>query len=413
MAAAPLEHAEQARLALRTIVTEHGPEMLSRPRVLSNLLADLLPDAPRIARILVAAAQDHVSEELHEHTSAGMDAATASRLAATAFADATMFPLDVCTWVVGEIALALGLVSDNSAPPISFSPSVTAVVAAEPINPLAAGPEKSTEPASTDPPAPPAAALAEPATAEPAPAGPGRRGARPDHAAVGRHRVSGQRPDPARVKPRGGGLDPHGRIKARFPAGAGLSGPGADPAAPPPASADPDAPLASTTPAAPTAPAQASVPATAPPVPAAPAAPPAPAAPAKVTWTAVVTADREYFDAVIADGHVDVASIDFPGDYPERRFVLTGTEMRIGRRSVSRKLEPEIDLAGPPIDPGVSHLHAVLMADEDGTWSVQDRGSSNGTQVNGREIAAGEQVPLRDGDRVCLGVWTALTIHAD
>ena len=416
MAAAPLEHAQQARVALRTIVTEHGPEVLSRPRVLSNLLADLLPDAPRIARILVAAAQDHISEELREHTSAGMDAATASRLAATAFADATMFPLDVCTWVVGEIALALGLVSDNSAPPLSFSPSVTAVVAVEPVTPVTAGPEKSTQPASTDPRAPAAAAPApaepataelaaarpapaEPATAEPAPAGQGRRGGRPDHAAVGRHRASGQRQDPARVKPRGGGLDPHGRIKAPFPAAAGLSGPGADPAAPPPASADPDAPLAST-PADPTAPAQVGL------------ATPTPA-PAKATWTAVVTADREYFDAVIADGHVDVASIEFPSDYQERRFVLTGTEMRIGRRSLSRKLEPEIDLAGPPIDPGVSHLHAALIAEEDGTWSVQDRGSSNGTQVNGREIADGEQFPLRDGDRVCLGVWTALTIHTD
>jgi hypothetical protein len=409
MAAAPLEHAEQTRLALRTIVTEHGPEILSRPRVLSNLLADLLPDAPRIARILVAAAQDHISEELREHTSAGMDAATASRLAASTFADATLVPLDVCTWVVGEIALALGLVSDNSAPPISFSPSVTAVAAAEPV---AAGPEKSTEPASTEPPAPAA------------PAGPGSLAARPDQAAVGRHRVSGQRQDPARAKPRGGGLDPHGRIKAPFPAGAGLApgagpglgGPGADPAGPL-APADPNTPLASTAPADPTAPAQAApaqaAPAHAAPAHAAPAqAVPATSASAKMTWTAVVTADREYFDGVIADGHVDVASIEFPSDYPERRIELTGTEMRIGRRSVSRKLEPEIDLAGPPTDPGVSHLHAVLIAAEDGTWSVEDRGSSNGTQVNGREIAEGERVPLRDGDRVCLGVWTALMIHS-
>src|SRR5258708_7425891 len=131
MAAAPLEHADQARLALRTIVTEHGPEMLSRPGMLSNLLADLLPDSPRIARILVAAAQDHIADELREHTSAGMDAVTASRLAATVFADATMFPPDACASVVGEFSLALGLLSDNSAPPIRFSPSVTAVLAGD------------------------------------------------------------------------------------------------------------------------------------------------------------------------------------------------------------------------------------------------------------------------------------------
>src|SRR5215472_976958 len=154
MAAAPLEHADQARLALRTIVTEHGPEMLSRPATLSNLLADLLPDAPRIARILVAAAQDHIADELREHTSAGMDTVTALRLTATVFADATMFPQEACAWVVGEFALALGLVSDNSAPPIRFSPSVTAVTAGEHGTLVAAGIEKSTEPASTGPPSP-------------------------------------------------------------------------------------------------------------------------------------------------------------------------------------------------------------------------------------------------------------------
>src|SRR5215469_18342900 len=167
MAAAPLEHADQARLALRTIVTEHGPETLSRPAVLSNLLADLLPDAPRIARLMVAAAQDHIADELREHTSAGMDAATASRLAATVLADASLLPPEACAWVVGEFALALGLVSDNSAPPIRFSPSVTAVMAGDPGGRVAAGsgaktggsgkhvaagPEKSTEPAPAEPP---------------------------------------------------------------------------------------------------------------------------------------------------------------------------------------------------------------------------------------------------------------------
>lgn len=127
---------------------------------------------------------------------------------------------------------------------------------------------------------------------------------------------------------------------------------------------------------------------------------------------AVVTADRGYFDGVIADGDVDAALIEFPTNYPELRFELKGSQMRIGRRSASRRLEPEIDLAGPPTDPGISHLHAVLIAQEDGSWSVLDRGSSNGTQVNGREIKSGEPVPLRDGDRVCLGAWTALTFHA-
>ncbi len=126
----------------------------------------------------------------------------------------------------------------------------------------------------------------------------------------------------------------------------------------------------------------------------------------------IATADRAYFDSVIANGHGDAASIEFPADCPERRFELSQDHLRIGRRSVSRGVTPEIDLAGPPTDPGISHLHAVLTRQEDGTWTVADRESSNGTQVNGAEITAGVSVPLHDGDRVCLGAWTVLTIRS-
>jgi FHA domain len=129
-------------------------------------------------------------------------------------------------------------------------------------------------------------------------------------------------------------------------------------------------------------------------------------------WSAVVTADRAYYDSVIAASGPDAASIEFPGYCPERRFALTGSEMRIGRRSASRGLEPEIDLTGPPLDPGVSHLHAVLIAQPDGTWSVLDPGSANGTRVNNDDIDTGVPVPLHDGDRILLGAWTRLTIQA-
>ena len=85
--------------------------------------------------------------------------------------------------------------------------------------------------------------------------------------------------------------------------------------------------------------------------------------------------------------------------------------MRIGRRSAARDVQPEIDLAGPPADPGISRLHAVLIAAPDGSWSLLDSGSANGTLLNGREITQGDLVPLREGDRINLGVWTAITIQ--
>lgn len=136
--------------------------------------------------------------------------------------------------------------------------------------------------------------------------------------------------------------------------------------------------------------------------------PPAPAA----SWTAVVAADRAYYNSVVAMGGPDVAAIQFPGYCPERRFRLSGREMRVGRRSASRGLEPEIDLSGPPLDPGVSHLHAVLVAEPDGSWSVVDPGSENGTMLNGGPIATGTRMPLHNGDRISIGAWTVLTIQA-
>ena len=139
---------------------------------------------------------------------------------------------------------------------------------------------------------------------------------------------------------------------------------------------------------------------------------PAPAATKPAAWTAMVASDRTYFENVVAAGGPDAAAVEFPGYTTERRFRLAGPEMRIGRRSVSRGLEPEIDLTGPPTDPGISRLHAVLFAEPDGSWTILDPGSENGTLVNGREITAGVRLPLHDGDRIHLGAWTVITIHA-
>jgi hypothetical protein len=159
----------------------------------------------------------------------------------------------------------------------------------------------------------------------------------------------------------------------------------------------------------------------APPSSSAPLAPPAPVSPPvpssfpypQTTWTAEVGPDRAYFERVQAITGPEGAAVAFPSSYGGRRFQLLGNQMRIGRRSVSRGLAPEIDLTGPPADPGISRLHAVLIAVDDGSWAVVDPGSANGTLVNGAEIAVGDQVPLHDGDRINLGAWTAITVHRD
>src|SRR5690606_6877188 len=136
--------------------------------------------------------------------------------------------------------------------------------------------------------------------------------------------------------------------------------------------------------------------------------------PPPATWTAVVSVDRAHFDAVTAAGN-GTAPGGFPADWEERRFELHGNQVSIGRRSRTRNIKPDIDLAGPPEDYGVSHLHAVLVPRTDNTWSIVDVGSTNGTMLNDQPypLAANVPHPLRHGDRIYLGAWTVITIEVD
>src|SRR5215470_9986406 len=117
MADLPWEHAAEARAALNAIVTdpEHGVDALSSPRTMSNLLKDLLPDAPREKSLLIAAAEAGLADTLREHVSQGMDTPTAIRLTASSFSTSTPLSPDACNWVTSEIAMALGISSPTQA----------------------------------------------------------------------------------------------------------------------------------------------------------------------------------------------------------------------------------------------------------------------------------------------------------
>jgi hypothetical protein len=139
-----------------------------------------------------------------------------------------------------------------------------------------------------------------------------------------------------------------------------------------------------------------------------------PPAPQPAGWHVVVAADRSYFDTVLAMEGADASQLSFPAYWPERRFPLAGSRVVIGRRSQSRGTEPDIDLGGQFADPGVSHLHALLVAQPDGGWTVVDLGSSNGTYVNESTDPIRPNVPVSvgDGDEIHVGAWTTLTVRS-
>jgi len=145
----------------------------------------------------------------------------------------------------------------------------------------------------------------------------------------------------------------------------------------------------------------------------------APASPASSTvegtvWRAVATADRAFYDRMLATIGFSPDEIPFPAYCPERRFDLAGPELLIGRSSRSRGISPQVDLTGPPLDPAVSHTHAVLRADGDG-WTLVDLESGNGTYLNDGLDALKPYVATKitAGDRIHLGAWTTLTLLRD
>ena len=130
-------------------------------------------------------------------------------------------------------------------------------------------------------------------------------------------------------------------------------------------------------------------------------------APITLRWHAVVTADREYFATNADEG------IEFPEHYAPRRYALDAEEILIGRRSVSRGIDPDIDLSVAPEDFGISRRHATLHRTDEGSYELIDEGSSNGTFVNQttKSIPPHVAIGLDDGDRIYVGAWTVITIR--
>jgi len=139
------------------------------------------------------------------------------------------------------------------------------------------------------------------------------------------------------------------------------------------------------------------------------AAPVMPAAPAAVpTWQAVVSTDEAFFARSGAEG------FDSPEGHVDVAFPLTAPRVLIGRRSQALGVSPDIDLSGDLEDPGVSRVHAILERQPDGSYSLIDPGSTNGTFLKDCADPIPPSVPinLRSGDCFSVGAWTRIRVSS-
>ena len=96
-----------------------------------------------------------------------------------------------------------------------------------------------------------------------------------------------------------------------------------------------------------------------------------------------------------------------PADGQEFVFHLDLAENVVGRESGSLGIHPEI----PVSDKGVSRRHLKFLRNADGTYSVLELGSANGTLMNGQPLLPGASQPIKHGDEFVVGSWTRLSIR--
>ena len=132
-----------------------------------------------------------------------------------------------------------------------------------------------------------------------------------------------------------------------------------------------------------------------------PSSPPSPPSPAPIiTWELAIAIDPSL-------RHPE--SPEAPTNQQARAFRLDKANNLIGRNSQARGIEPEIAL---DFDNAVSHRHALLNLQSDGSLTLRDINSSNGTKLNGVELKAMVDTLLQDGDEFTLGHWTRIAVKA-
>jgi CRP-like cAMP-binding protein len=85
-------------------------------------------------------------------------------------------------------------------------------------------------------------------------------------------------------------------------------------------------------------------------------------------------------------------------------FALSTEETLIGRFDPVTELRPDVDLTQVDLKRSVSRRHARLFRTDDGWFLTEEVGALNGTFVNNERLVTGRAHPVRDGDRVGVGM---------
>ena len=109
----------EAHEALGSVANDYGQRVLSDPRMIGNLVTDLLPDLPRERSLLVTGAEADIAGELTQHVQEQhLDPNTAVQLVARSLVDRRSLDPAASMWVTSEYAQALGYpVQSSQAPP--------------------------------------------------------------------------------------------------------------------------------------------------------------------------------------------------------------------------------------------------------------------------------------------------------
>ncbi|GIK27507.1 MAG: FHA domain-containing protein [Chloroflexi bacterium] len=98
--------------------------------------------------------------------------------------------------------------------------------------------------------------------------------------------------------------------------------------------------------------------------------------------------------------------IEFVG-FETRIELKPNAQTTFGRQDTNGAANPDVDLTPyGAFEKGVSRTHALMQRREHALM-LQDLGSSNGTLVNGRRVAANQPRLIQDGDEIMFGQLAA------